>query len=135
LTAIFVFALGGLGTLVGPEGTMGGAALGYGVAGAMCGVETEAEVHIVAAVIDQKQGGVIPQPEPGPQIIEPYTPGAGPPIDPDTGDQLPTSNGCSSLPCKAAAVGAATVFAGGGFLGGFAIAEGEHGYPVLGPVK
>lgn len=137
MTAAFVFLFGGLGTLVGPEGTFGGAALGVAAGAALCGAETVAEVNLAKGIIDQKQGQAIPQPAPAPFTVTPYNPNPGPPINPDTGDQEPTGRGCSSVACRAAiGAAAAAVAAGGALMGGTQRAEeGGEPYPISGPPR
>jgi RHS repeat-associated protein len=134
MTAAFVFLFGGLGTFIGPEGTVGGAALGLSVGTAMCAEETLAEITLAKAVIDQTQGQAIPQPAPAPFTVTPYNPNPGPPINPDTGDQEPTGRGCKSVACRAAAGAAAAAIAGGGALmgGTHQAEEGGEPYPIAG---
>ncbi|MEO5965998.1 MAG: RHS repeat-associated core domain-containing protein, partial [Candidatus Limnocylindrales bacterium] len=60
ITAVWVVLLGGLGTFVGPEGTIGGAAAGQLIGVALCGLELNAEVSATKALLDLKKGDLIP---------------------------------------------------------------------------
>jgi RHS repeat-associated protein len=96
MTIAFVLLFGGAGTLVGPEGTFGGAAAGIALGAAVCGEEVIAEANIAKAIIDQDRGQTIPKDLNPPGVTQPYNP--PPPInfDPDTGDQDPSSNNTGS---------------------------------------
>lgn len=61
------------------------------------------------------------------QVTTPYIPNPGPPIDPDTGDQLPTGRGCTTWACRRALATLVAIF---GFSASVLLAE-EGGNPGI----
>lgn len=122
MTVAFVLFFGGIGTLVGPEGTFGGGALGVAAGAALCGAETVAEVNLGKGIIDQTTSGpIIDSPD-----LQPLPPATGtlqearpvpPPITPPHGPI------CSTTVCRVVVVTAA-----GGVITYF-YANGSSGAP------
>jgi hypothetical protein len=95
MTIAFVILAGGVGTLIGPEGTIGAAAWAAATGDVLlCGLETAAEVNyevgVMNAARDQRLGETIPVILPPRYVPVPYQPAPpGPPQNPNFGPEHP----------------------------------------------